>query len=363
MRSLPDTFVVERTERAGIVRWWYHLVALPEPPPGASLAAREMARRSRLIAIFLLVLLFIEAGALFQYTVIDNDHPRMIALVGLALALTAVIAVLNRVGRISLAGILLALVADVSLPGIPATGTTDLLHLGAFYLCIGSVLVAASVLPAWSVFPVAAANSGAILGILLLLPRTPRLSADLASNNGQQLLAGPLIMQLIVAVVAYLWARSINTALMRADRAEEIAALERRELERQAELEEGVRDLLAVHVRLANGDFQARTPQLRNGLLWQVGHSLNMLIARLASTAQSDAILRREAEEAAQLADAIHWARNGRAPQWPARSGIPLDAVVEALRAGPLPLGGVSSRQSGTLSEPRMPGAGDLPHM
>ena len=146
-------------------------------------------------------------------------------------------------------------------------------------------------------------------------------------------------MQFIVAIVAYLWAQSMFNALKRADRAEEIALLEQRELDRQAELEEGVRQLLEVHVRLSNGDFQARSSGLRNPLLWSVGNSLNILIARLSRTAQADLILRREQEEAKHLADAIHLARSGQQPNWPASSGAPLDIVVEALRSRPLMIG------------------------
>src|SRR5690349_15970703 len=60
--------------------WWYRLVALPEPRFGATLRERERSRHSRLIAIFLLAFVLIEAGGFFQFGVIDNDHPLMIAL-------------------------------------------------------------------------------------------------------------------------------------------------------------------------------------------------------------------------------------------------------------------------------------------
>ena len=50
-------------------------------------------------------------------------------------------------------------------------------------------------------------------------------------------------------------------------------------------------------------------------------------------------MLRREQEEAKRLADAIHLARNGQQPNWPAPSGAPLDIVVEALRSRPLMVG------------------------
>jgi hypothetical protein len=251
---------------------------------------------------------------------------------------------LNRMGNLTLAGLLMVALADISLPAIPATGAVDLQHFGALYLSVGSLLVAASVLPAWTVFPLALANCGMVLSIIAFLPHSAAFNAVLRSNDAQQILAGPLLMQFIVALVAFLWAYSMLNALRRADRAEEIAILEQRELDRQAELEEGVRQLLEVHVRLANGDFQARAPTMRNPLLWSVGNSLNFLIARLSRTARADAILRREEEEAKLLANAIYLARTGHEPSWPAPTGAPLDIVVEALLSQP-PMNGVGLSQ------------------
>jgi hypothetical protein len=310
---------------------------------GATLHERERSRRARLVAIFLLAFVFIEAGGLFQFAVIDNDHPLMIALLLITLVIMILIGALNRMGQVTLAGLLMVALADISLPSIPATGALDLQHFGAFYLSVGALLVAASILPAWTVFPLAITNWAVALGIIFFLPHSAAFDVTLRSNDAQQVLAGPLLMQVIVAIVAYLWAQSMLNALQRADRAEEIALLEQRELERQAELEEGVRQLLDVHVRLANGDFQARSSGLRNPLLWSVGNSLNILIARLAKSAQADVLLRREADEAKRLAMAIHLARNGHQPSWPAPSGAPLDIVVEALRTRPPAIGGALS--------------------
>jgi hypothetical protein len=159
-------------------------------------------------------------------------------------------------------------------------------------------------------------------------------------------------MQVIVAIVAFLWAHSMLNALRRADRAEEIAILEQRELDRQAELEEGARQLLDVHVRLANGDFQARAPNMRNPLLWSVGNSLNLLIARLSRTAGAEMMLRREEEEARRLANTIRLARNGRQPSWPVPTGVPLDLVLEALSNRRLTIGGALSEPGARQANP-----------
>jgi hypothetical protein len=145
--------------------------------------------------------------------------------------------------------------------------------------------------------------------------------------------------------------RSTTAALRRADRAEEIAELERREAERTRELEEGVRQLLDVHVHLANGDFRVRAEAIRSPLLWQIGSSLNNLIARLSRVAQADFVLRRTQEESHRLAEAIDLWLHGRQAVWPAPSQTPIDPIAETLRRG---LGGGAGGQP-TQLPPNVP--------
>jgi hypothetical protein len=314
------------------------LVAPPVAPTYASFTERERARRGRLAGVLLLAFTLIELGALFQFVVVDDDHPMMKLVLVVTLALTIVVAALNRFGRVTAAGLLLVALANLPLASIPATaigGKFDVVDLGALYLAAGSVLVAASVLEPWSVFVVAAINCALMSLIIVGMPHSEAFDQLLASNNAQQAFAGPLLMQVVVALVAYFWARSVFNALKRADRAEEIAALERREVERTHELEQGVRELLDVHVQLANGDFQVRAQPIRNPLLWQIGSSLNTLIARFARLAQMEFLLRRTDQEARRLAESIRIARAGRQPTWPAPSGTPLDEVIVALADAP----------------------------
>ena len=343
------------------LEWWWRLTSPTAPQLNASFAERERARRGRLISVLLLLGLLLELGAFYQYIVVDDDHPLMVVALWVMLMATLVAALLNRRSFVRVAGVLLVVLADLPLAGIPATavdGRLDVLHLPAFYLLVGSEMVAASVLAPWSVFPVALANSVLVNVSIIVLPHTPALAQVLASNNAQQVYAGPVVMQGIVALVAYLWASSVHTALRRADRAEEIAELERREVARTHELEEGVQHLLSVHVRMANGDFNARVLPVRDPLLWRVGASLNNLIVRFARLAQMEFLLQRTEAEAHRLAEAIVATGSGRQTIWPAPAGTPLDEVLMALaraRSGPLHppaprADGESGVQSGTSS-------------
>ncbi|HEX8034536.1 MAG TPA: hypothetical protein VF510_11845, partial [Ktedonobacterales bacterium] len=126
--------------------------------------------------------------------------------------------------------------------------------------------------------------------------------------------------------------RSAVAAIKRADQAEVIAALERREAERTREIEEGVRQLLDVLVRLANGDFTSRVPLLANALLWRIGTAINTLIGRLERSTQSAVVLQRFEDEANRLAQAIYALRPGDRDVWITAHGTPLDRVLDALR-------------------------------
>lgn len=120
-----------------------------------------------------------------------------------------------------------------------------------------------------------------IIAVILFQPHTPELNMLLASGMALDVVAQPIALQIIVALVTYLWVRSAQRAIARADRAEEIAELKQREAERTHQLETGIQQLLQTQVRAANGDLMARAHLSQDNMLWQVGVSLNMLLTRL----------------------------------------------------------------------------------
>jgi len=219
---------------------------------------------------------------------------------------------LNRAGYGRTAGVLLVVTVDLALAGTLLTvgGGLDPLYLPAFYLLVTSELIAVSLLPPARVFLLALAHS-----LCIALDEQVQVHTmmwdQMMTTPGifYSLIAGPIALQLIVALVSYLWVHSAQLALRRVDRAEEIALWEHRDAERTRELVEGVQQLLAVHVHLANGDFTTRPPAMRDRTLWQVGASLNNLIARLARSAQTteqmQVTLQRTEQEAQRLAQAI----------------------------------------------------------
>jgi hypothetical protein len=145
-----------------------------------------------------------------------------------------------------------------------------------------------------SVFPVALSNILFIIAVLALMPRTPALNMMLSSDMAYNTIVQPVSLQIVVAVVSYIWVRSALRAIARADRAEEIAQLQRREAEllrhdaeRTRQLDMGSEHLLHVLVRAANGDRAVRANLPPQHLLWRVGNALNLLLTRLRRADQT----------------------------------------------------------------------------
>jgi hypothetical protein len=342
--SPPENF----RHRGGALRqlagWWLGIASLTGHIAENTLAQRELLRRSRLVA-WLIVGLFMVVLVLIPLAITDQ-RAQMTLLLFTAGLLVAVW--LNRTGRVTGAGILLvALVSGALLEANLASpiGLT-LGELPNFDAYVVSVVLAATVLPRWTTFVVALINTILIGGNYLLQPHNANLQHDALLYPSVQaqtvsLLARPIALQFILAVVAFLWARSMDRALHRADRAEELTQLQQRELARNQALEDGVRMLLTIHVALANGNFAVRVPEMSDPMLWRVGMSLNMLIRRLQAFAQqpltpdqaayvayNEQMVVKMTQEAEQLVAALQRLLAGQAPSWPEPGGTPLDAIT-----------------------------------
>ena len=326
----PTDRARQSAETSGIATWWYRLTAPPMPPPGASFPERERARRARIasmtsIAVFLVVV--------FAVPIAWNDGAAMFRVVVL-FACTLVALVFNRLGRLTLAGLALIAGAEVGpVAGllITPTGQLGVGVLSVHGLFVISELLAVALLRPVSVIIVALFNSLFIALDMVLMPHTPALQ-QILQTQGYAVIERPVMVQLFVAFATYTWVKVALQAMQRADRAEELYQLRQRETERARALDDGVASIQLVLVQLANGNFRARVPVLRDSRLWQVGKSLNHFIGRFERLGQMDFILQREQDEARRLAQAVDTWRMGRKPIWPVPTGLPLDTVLAALR-------------------------------
>jgi hypothetical protein len=329
------------------VNWWLRLTSAGWDRPQYTIAQRELTRRSRLASWLILGLAL---ALLVVSPLVTGDTQTLVAFSLFAVGLV-ICALLNRRGLvIATAAILVAMIILVIMgPTVTSPLGLTMGQLPNYDALVIAVLVAATLLPHGAIFVVAALNSAIVVADFTLRPHHPNVQQDAllyASSTLQtiSLVVRPIAMELVVAVVAYLWVRGTEEAIRRADRAEEVALLEQREAERARDLAEGVQELLAVHVRLANGDFRARAPKPRSAPLAQIALSLNSLIERLSRFAQAETVLQRTHMAALQLTDALKRVQRGQPFNVPPAGGTPLDPVIETLRE--------QAQRAGRISQP-----------
>jgi large-conductance mechanosensitive channel len=320
------------------LEWWYRFSAPAEVVESANFVIREQYRRGRVASLIILGTL---CAILFLLPIIIANAPVAFNLpwvfasagIGILCCLLAIQA--NRSGRVQLAGILLIVAVDVIVAGIILSERNGLdpIFLSMFDLLVVTELIAASILNPSSVFGVALIN---ILLIVLDLNFQPHsimwMQMVMSQMLAYSLLARPVTLYLVVAAVAFLWVRSALRALQRADRAELISALERREVEQKKQLEEEIEQILQVHVRVANGDLNARAPTYQDHALWQVGLALNNLLARFKNSAKAEYSLQRITQDIAQLRIAVRYWQSGQQLQWRPSREIMLNPLIDDIK-------------------------------
>ncbi|MBE3560182.1 MAG: hypothetical protein IMW89_13310 [Ktedonobacteraceae bacterium] len=336
----PSTIeMVERDlVKPGKMQWWYRIAAPPEPGVSSSFKQREAYRRGKLISIALLVLMLV-AVAVFLTVGLFVNHA-LLPNLAMMMVLLLIAVSLNRRGNVIVAGILTVVGIDLSLVGnIFTYPAISIFLLPMLDLLVLPELFAVSLLPPVAVFVDAAIHILFIIVSLTLLPQSPELQALLHTPAIQDALARPIVIQILVAVITYLWVRSATQAMERADRALSIALLERemaeqsvQVIEEKRQLEGNIQQIFDVHARVANGDYSARVPldnlSLRRGYaLWEIAGSLNNLLARLQRFRQDSIVLQRTNEAITRFIQVRNQTHNNLIPWQP--TGTAVDILVQ----------------------------------
>ncbi len=281
----------------------------PETNLSQNLLIRERARRRQVAGLVLLVITAFQLvdlpGAIMLHSM------AAIGAVALGLVLCAVAMLFNRFGKVAIVSVLLVIVVDLGcgLMLLMSPLGLDVSSLPIFDVLIVSELIAVSLLPPSSVFVVALSNIIFILADITFQPATVDLKMVLHSNMGYSAVVQPISLQIVVAIVSYIWVRSALNAIARADQAEEIADLERREADRKRELDQGIEYLSHVLAQASNGDRDVRVNLSQDSMLWRVGNSFNMLLARLRRSDIVETENQRLQAEVNRLNEALRIAR------------------------------------------------------
>ncbi|HEU5373884.1 MAG TPA: hypothetical protein VFV38_00445 [Ktedonobacteraceae bacterium] len=277
-----------------LLGWWYNLTAFPEPPANASFVRREAVRRGRLFStvtfFFLIVLIIFFPACLFL------PNHLVIYLDGILIGITVFTLVLNRMEKPFLAGLILVIASELVLTAVIVTTIPfDETSIQLYDLYLVVDLLAVSLIPPQSIFPLALCNSLFIYLDLVYQPNTAVLAHDLTTQLIPVVIR-PVGLQIIIAGVAYLWVRSATRAITRADRAEMVAALEHTIAEERAsfemakvQLEESIQQLVKTHAEAMNGQVIAKIPYTPEAkILWPLIGVINALWVRLQRAHQTE---------------------------------------------------------------------------
>ncbi len=276
---------------------------------------REEVRRQNVVTFILLVIFLFQLinlpGAIIRKSPLD------IGTVMFGIALCGIAMMFNRMGKVNIVSFLLICIVDLGcgLMLLMSPMGLDVSELPIFDLLVVSELIAVSLMPAISIFPVAISNIVFIIAMLVLMPHTPELAMVLKSDMAYDAIAQPISLQIVVAAIAYIWVSAALRAAARADRAEEIAELQRnqaqlqqREIEQKRQLDMGIDELLHVLVRVSNGQTSLVSLSQEN-VLWRVGNSVNLLLTRLRRAQQVEQENQRLRAQNYQLMEKLHAAK------------------------------------------------------
>lgn len=320
----------QRTQK-GFGDWWLRLTApsgVQQYDHAESHRERELLRRSQLVSwtapfVFFAPLLLLQQAA---------DAGTFIAIV--VLMLTSILALLfNKAGKQTLAALLLIFSMDTVIEGalVTAPGGLGSGWLLSFDLFAIPLIAAGVLLNRRFIWFFMVVHISCILGDFYLLPHGADLEALILLWHGPAIaFARPLIIQVGGSLLSFIEVRSTDQAIIRADRAQFVVQLQQVSVQQKEELDRGIREILSILTRAANGDFTAAVSLPQDNVLWQIAAALNNLFVRLQRSRQAENFLR---QEAAQIAEALRRELTGQPAQWPRANGGPFDLLVWELQA------------------------------
>ncbi len=316
------------------LNWWYS-ISLPKRGPDTTPMERERTRYARLTSAFTLLLLitYIPLGPIMFF-----DSPRSPSSPPISVALLCLIIcsiILGRWGRNILAAVFVVLFIILGVTGPLVTNLLDPTLLPLFSLLSVAVILAGALMPPQAALIVGAGSCLEIALISVFQPHTAAYEVMLQRNLFTITLMLPIAIQVIVSVVIYAIMRNWILTIRRADRAEEIIALQKevadyqrgRSVERE-QLEEGFHRIAETYTRIANGDFQARVSLSEGNVLWSIALPLNNLLNRLQYWKNDVDTLIYTRNAARQVAESLRYAIASGRPVILQPTGTPLDPVL-----------------------------------
>lgn len=321
---------------------WKAWLWLTSPRPdrfGSGIAAQEKLRRSRLLSILFIlvaVVMLLLAPSAFRVPGLWQA----IVMMG-AMGLLAVL--LNRIGQVTPSGLVIIALTDVTLTfnivrqhyGMTNTTVADL------YLLTLAIMIAGMVLPTLSIPLIGAAQVAISLILFYGLHHDTLLNQEIKKVDGNMTytsVLGPILLQVCSVCIVWLYASSVDRAIRRASRAEELAEAQARIneqslviAEQKQRLEEGIQAIQDTQSRIVRGDYSARVSLQGNELL-PLAVSFNMMAERLSHVHQIEEEHRQMEGALQQLLDACKAISRGMTPVAWHQTGSTLDRIFPFLQ-------------------------------
>lgn len=212
---------------------WFRFSCPKTLPTDAPLVQKEALRRGKLTSIVLCIILGIALS--YVPVILSMANIALTIVYMFVLLFITLAAPLNRRGKTTLAGLVVIMNIEITLVTVLLIypGGLNISALPLLSFLVIPTLLAVSLLPSWSVFPVAFSNLCIIYSSILFLPKVPALQA-LLSSSPQTVFGIPTMLQCIVSAISFLWVRGALQAVREASRADELDHLYQ-ELARVAE--------------------------------------------------------------------------------------------------------------------------------
>lgn len=349
------SFSVTSSQTKGPLGWWYRIGAPPNVSNDAPLKERERVRIGKITSLALFIEL-IEMGIAGGSIAEDPNKVLPFGYLGIVIALFIAL-LFNRRGNTTVAGIISVVMIEfamvLTILGIP-NQTLDAFNLPLLELFIQPLLIAASLFPVWMVFPLAIYHIVCICLTLTFLPKTSELITHI-QHTPYTAYGIPITLQVVTALISFIWVRSAYNELHRAETAQEVNRLTREiadhlmvSAERQKELERNIEVIRIALASVSGGNYLQRIPLTEQDMLWQVALSLNNLLSRTHNFQEQALRFAQVNEFLARLANELRLYRTGQKNiQIPQLStGTALDLLAVELNAWIVPSSSFVAQQT-----------------
>jgi hypothetical protein len=317
----------------GLLGTWLRLTA----PAGArnyenapSRSQRERLRRAGLTSYMAPVVFFAPLLLLQQ----ASNLATLVSIVTM-MVIACIAVIFNRLGKQTIAALLLVLSMDIVIEGslLTASGGLSTGWLLTFDLFVVPLIAVGVLLSRRYVWIFMVVHITCILGDFFLMPHAPDLQLLIQYWHGPAVaFARPIIIQLGVALLCFIEVRSTDQAIARADKAEELSMLREQVAKEKRALEIGIQEIVKTLTNAANGHYASNSILSKDNVLWRISSTLNTLFHRLQSARKQELTVHQAEQDISRLLEAIRASKRGQYPGWPHPSGGILDPLIRELR-------------------------------